>query len=281
MFSSRTSIDGSCLLIQHPLFLLPKNLTLLIIYVNSALATKKVPSFHYQNCITPIVMTFLIFCAGDFRDVNLRITRDIRERKEPIPKLTEKLRDREIHREVVDHIRPDRDRSKINEDRFKDRDNKRLHDRLETDRNARNVRNENRDLLEDKGRRNERPPDSGRAAVNRHPNESVFDRMRNRYNDRRNAENQKLGRDRLTDVRKDRPAEKEPVKSRNVDANGGPAVDRLVRDRRPHVVVASARSRSLHRDRKDPDRSAIERRSPGNFDRKVSSPATSRKCRYL
>lgn len=212
----------------------------------------------------------------DLRDVNLRITRDVRERKDPPAKPPEKPREREVvgktHREVIEHGLPDvgRDRSRGNDDRFKERGDKRLHDRLEPERNAvRGVRHDSRDSVDDKFRRNDRST----AEVNR--GGGVFDRMRNRYNDRRNAENnQRLGRDRgVVEAKKDRPPEKETLKSRSVDTNGA---DRVARDRRPMVTPVRARS-PLHRDRKEPERNVGERRSPVSFDRKFSSPLNSRK----
>lgn len=209
---------------------------------------------------------------GDLRDVSVRVTRDIRDRKEPSSKTSEKPREREVltkpHREIIDHNRLNRDRSKVIEDRFKDRD-KRLHDRLESERNIRNVRND----VDDKFRRNDRIVEPPRVGNNRHMNESVFDRIRNRYNDRRNAENQRLGRDRTTDVRKDRPLDKEITKSRNPETNMN---DRLIRERRTNLSVP-IRARSLHRDRKEPERNVIERRSPVDFDKKFTNPLNTRK----
>lgn len=201
----------------------------------------------------------------------------MRERKEPIAKITEKPRERETltksHRELSVHKNDTRDKSRVTEDRLKERD-KRLHDRPEPDRNARNVRNDSRDNVDDKFRRNDRSADTSRGN-SRHVNESVFDRMRNRYNDRRNAENQRFGRvdrDRVNDTRKDRINDKEPVKTRSVDSNGA---DRIVRDRRTNIP-APTRVRSPHRERKEPFRS-VERRSPVNYERKFSSPTATRK----
>lgn len=155
-----------------------------------------------------------------------------------------------------------------------------------------------RDLGDDKFRRNERSTvvDAGRLSNNRHlggTGESVFDRMRNRYNDRRNAENQRLGRERPPiDVRKERP------EVRPSEMNGAAGSERLApRDRRLNVVVApvpqlpalmSLRSGIniverrtppplIPRDRKEPERNAVGR-SPPNFDHKFSSPLTARRC---
>lgn len=211
--------------------------------------------------------------SADLRDVNVRLTREARDRgKElPVKVQSEKPRDREIisksHRDIVEHGPLDvRDRSRLNEERFKDRD-KRLHERLESERNVRGVRHSSRDSVDDKFRRTDRPVEVNRGG-------GVFDRMRNRYSDRRNAENnQKLGRDRLLEMKKDRPLEKETLKSRSVDTNGA---DRLVRDRRPAATPGRGRS-PLHRERKEPERNVIERRSPVPFGRKFSSPSNLRK----
>lgn len=235
--------------------------------------------------------------AGDSRDVNSRITRDVRDRKDPPPKPLDKGRERPAHRDVGDHARADRDRSKANDDRVKERDKRLAHDRLESERNVRS--GGARDPSDDKFRRNERNAvvDVGRLGNNRHPGgagESVFDRMRNRYNDRRNAENQRLGRERApVDVRKERP------EVRPSEMNG--VGERLaVRDRRLNAVVApvpqlpalmSLRSGIniverrtppplIPRERKEPERNAVAR-SPPNFDHKFSSPLTARRCEYL
>lgn len=223
----------------------------------------------------------------------------MRDRKEPPPKPLDKGRERPLHRDVVDHSRADRDRSKANDDRVKERADKRLaHDRLESERN---VRSSARDLGDDKFRRNERNAvaDVGRLGNNRHPGvgtgESVFDRMRNRYNDRRNAENQRLGRERApVDVRKERP------EVRPSEMNGAGGGDRLApRDRRLNAVVTpvpqlpalmSLRSGIslperrtppplIPRERKEPERNAVGR-SPPNFDHKFSSPLPARRCEY-
>lgn len=176
------------------------------------------------------------------------------------------------HRESAEFRNDIRDRNRIIEDRVKERD-KRLHERIEPDRNSRNVRNDIRDIPEDKFRRLDRSPQTNR--ITRQANESVFDRMRNRYNDRRNAINQRFGRldrDRVNDVRKDRINDKEPIKSRTVDANDA---DRIFRDRRTNIPIPT-RLRSPHRDRKEAFRS-IERRTPVNFERKFSSPTATKK----
>lgn len=221
---------------------------------------------------TTIANTLHIF-AGDIRDVNLRISKEPRDRKEPLIKQSEKPREREPppkpHREPSPHRNDTRDRSRAAEDRLKERD-KRLHERPEPDRNR---RTDSRDVSDDKFRRNDRSADTSRGN-SRHVSESVFDRMRNRYNDRRNAENQRFARvdrDRVNDIRKDRINDKEPVKNRSVDSNGA---DRMVRDRRP--VQAPVRARSPYRDRKEPIRS-VERRTPVNYERKFSSPTATRK----
>ncbi|XP_065201903.1 peptidyl-prolyl cis-trans isomerase G-like isoform X2 [Planococcus citri] len=217
--------------------------------------------------------------AGDIRDSNLRITKDVRgDRKEPPSiKMREPSRDREaplkLRRESPIHRADPRDRNRVIEDRLKDRD-KKIHDRLEPDRNNRNIRNDNRDVPDDKFRRNDRSSDTARPN-NRYGNESVFDRMRNRYNDRRNAENQRFARterDRVgSDMRKDRINDKDTIKSRIVESNGN---DRPFRDRRIAPIV---RPRSPYRDRKEPLR--VDRRSPLNFERKFSSPTATRKAR--
>lgn len=176
-------------------------------------------------------------------------------------KVTEKARDRELvgktHRDVIERSSVDRERNRVNDDRFKDRD-KRLQDRIEPDRNARNV------IADDKFRRNDRTIEMTRGG-------GVFDRMRNRYNDRRNAENnQRLIRER------ERIVDKEPIKPRIVDMNG--AADKTLRERRP--LVSQVRIRSpLHRDRKEPERNVIEKRSrsPVNIDKRFSSPLNARK----
>lgn len=224
----------------------------------------------------------------------------MRDRKEAPPKPLDKSRERPLHRDVADHSRADRDRSKANDDRAKERDKRLAHDRLEVERN---VRAGVRDPADDKFRRNERGAiaDAGRLSNNRHPahpaggtGESVFDRMRNRYNDRRNAENLRLGRERaLLDGRKERP------EVRPAEMNGAGGVDRLVpRDRRlaaPVTPVAqlpalmSLRSGItvvehrtppplIARERKEPERNAVERRSPLDLDHKFSSPITTRRC---
>lgn len=253
-------------------------------------------------------------------------------------------RDSNDHHGRLDSSRDrDRNNSRLNEDRFKERgggggggsisDNKRNNDLTSGigDRGSINrgsLRNDSgrigggggggdqQHLLDDgKFRRNDRSapaPDIGgggggpnRGGNNRqHTNESVFDRIRNRYHDRRNAaENQQRFNRLLPDRdRKDRSYEREPLKRRSLDScsppdrggGGGGGIGGGIRERKLILPVAP-RPRSPYRARKDPIplplpplppiRNAMtdSRRTPitttvagavvNTFERKFSSPA--------